>query len=58
MPLVHWGNIGLRNYERDEQIVRTFAAAGKAGNQLITPKLSEMVGPTNHKNTDWRDGTD
>lgn len=55
---VHWGTFDLGNHEWDEPIIRTFAAAQKARIQLITPKLGEMVDPTNHSNLNWWEGID
>lgn len=53
---VHWGTFDLGNHEWDEPIIRAIAAAQKAGTLLITPKLGEMVDPTNHKNVNWWEG--
>lgn len=50
---VHWGTFDLGNHEWDEPIIRTVAAANKAGIKLVTPRLGEMVDPTNHKNIFW-----
>ena len=46
----------LGHHEWDAPIIRTIAAAEKAGVQLITPKLGEMVDPANHSNINWWDG--
>jgi L-ascorbate metabolism protein UlaG (beta-lactamase superfamily) len=55
---VHRGTFDLGRHEWDAPIIRTIAAAEKAGVQLITPKLGEMVDPANHSNINWWDGID
>lgn len=50
---VHWGTFDMGNHEWDEPIKRAIAAADSAGVKLLTPRIGELVAPSNYQSAQW-----